>query len=110
MSHVQWASQAAARRPRTESVSAGAAIKDDKRGRIPCDVTQTGAFIIQIAPKRAQNVSRWASKTAVTFLLLKVDPAPEAEPTLVDGRGAFFTVRARSDSTTRPLRKEDGDV
>ena len=39
-----------------------------------------------------------------------VDPAPEAEPTLVDGRGAFSTVRARSDSTPRPLRKEDGDV
>ena len=40
----------------------------------------------------------------------QVDPAPEAEPTLVDGRGAFSTVRARSDSTPRPLRKEDGDV
>ena len=39
-----------------------------------------------------------------------LDPAPEAEPTLVDGRGAFSTVRARSDSTPRPLRKEDGDV
>jgi len=33
-----------------------------------------------------------------------------AKPTLGEVLSRFSTVRARSDSTPRPLRKEDGDV